>query len=57
MRKTQFFGRTNFLAAAIALFILLGCSPKQVQPPTLISQKPESSTQMILLLRVLYFHE
>ena len=45
MRKAQFFGRTKFLAAAIALFILLGCSPKQesptlTQPPTQTQPPP-----------------
>ena len=43
MRKAQFFGRTKFLAAAIALFILLGCSPKQAQSPTLT--QPTAETQ------------
>jgi endonuclease G, mitochondrial len=45
MRKTQFFGHTKFFAAAIALFILLGCSPKQ--SPTLT--QPLTTQQPSLL--------
>ncbi|PAX59783.1 DNA/RNA non-specific endonuclease [Brunnivagina elsteri] len=45
MRKIRFFGRTKFLAAAIALFILLGCSSKQ--PPTLT--QPLTTQQPSLL--------
>lgn len=35
MSQAQFFGRLQFLAAAIALLVLLGCSPKQAESPTL----------------------
>ncbi len=52
MSQAQFFGRLQFLAAAIAkrccfqqiaLLVLLGCSPKQAQSPTIT--QPPAETQ------------